>query len=70
MDEILRRKAHEERKSLNEVLKRALLKEAGVAQEPKTLYHDLDHLAGTWVEDPELDAIIAEQDRVDEDLWK
>lgn len=70
VDDLLRRKAAEEQRSLNEVLKRALAKEAGLAEEPGPLYHDLDHLAGTWVEDPEFDAIIAEQDRVDEELWR
>ena len=69
-DEALRRRAAELRLSLNEVLRQAILKEAGVGAEPAQLYHDLDPIAGTWVEDPAFDAIIAAQDRVDEDLWK
>jgi plasmid stability protein len=31
---------------------------------------DLSHLAGTWVEDPEFDAIMEEQDRIDPELWR
>jgi hypothetical protein len=69
-DAALRRKAAEERTSLNEVLRQALLKEAGLAGGERRLHHDLDHLAGTWVEDPEFDAAIAAQDVIDESLWK
>jgi plasmid stability protein len=70
VDAALRRKAAEERKSLNEVLRQALMKEAGSASQERRTYDDLDHLAGTWVEDPEFDAAIAAQDVVDESLWK
>jgi hypothetical protein len=31
---------------------------------------DLSDLAGTWVEDPAFDEAIADQDRIDPDLWK
>jgi hypothetical protein len=41
----------------------------GVADEPVE-YHDLDDLAGTWVEDPEFDRVVAEMDRPDSELWK
>jgi hypothetical protein len=30
----------------------------------------LDHLAGTWVHDPEFDAIMKDMDKIDPDLWK
>jgi hypothetical protein len=70
VDAALRRKATEEGKSLNEVLRQALLKEAGLAGQERRTYDDLDHLAGTWVEDPEFDAAIAAQDVIDESLWK
>lgn len=33
-------------------------------------YRDLSDIAGTWVEDPEFDAILAEQRRIDPELWK
>ena len=69
-DQTLRRRASELKISLNEMLRRAILREAGMGIETSRSYHDLDHLAGSWVKDPIFDAIIAEQDRVDEDLWK
>ena len=70
VDTALRRKAAETGMSLNEVLLMALTKEAGLAGAETRIYHDLDHLAGTWVEDPEFDAAIAAQDVIDESLWK
>lgn len=69
-DEALRRRASELGLSLNEILRRAIIKEAGLGKETRQEYRDLDHLAGTWVEDPIFDAVLAEQDRVDKELWK
>jgi plasmid stability protein len=69
-DRALRRKAAQERKSLNEVLRRALIREAGVADLEARLYTDLDALAGRWVDDPGLDEAIRAQDQVDEALWR
>ncbi len=68
IDRALRHKAGEEGKSLNQVLRDALAREAGGGAE--VLHHDLDALAGTWRDDPEFDRAIAEQDRVDEALWR
>ncbi|MBM4265854.1 MAG: hypothetical protein FJ144_04460 [Deltaproteobacteria bacterium] len=68
VDRALRRKAGEEGKSLNEVLREALTREAGVGGAVE--HHDLDALAGTWEDDPEFDRAIAEQDRIDEALWR
>src|SRR5262245_50448129 len=69
-DQALRRKAAELKVSLNEVLRQALLKEAGMAGVEGQVHHDLDGFIGSWQEDPEFDAIIAEQDRLDEEKWK
>lgn len=69
VDRALRRKAGEEQKSLNQLLRDALAKEAGGATEP-VLHHDLDAIAGTWDDDPEFDRAVAEQDRVDEAAWR
>ena len=33
-------------------------------------YEDLDHLIGTWQEDPGFDDAVAAFERVDEDAWK
>lgn len=69
VDLALRRRAERERRSLNEVAVDALRLGAGLADQP-AVHHDLDHLIGTWVEDPAFDAAIAAQDAVDEGLWR
>jgi plasmid stability protein len=65
VDRALRHRAKEEGKSLHEVLRQALVREAGRYSLP-VLHHDVDALAGTWDDDPEFDRALAEQDRVDE----
>jgi len=70
VDEALRRKAAELGISLNEVLLLALRKDVGLSGGEAAIHHDLDDFIGSWQEDPEFDAIIAEQDRVDEEKWK
>ena len=70
VDEILRRQAREQRKSLNQLVLEVLEREALLSAESEKLHHDLDELAGTWVDDPEFDAALAAQDSVDEQLWK
>jgi hypothetical protein len=65
----LRNKARRERKSINSVLVQALVQAAG-AGEDEAQFHDLDWLAGTWVQDPAFDAAIAAQDQIDESLWR
>jgi len=69
VNEALRQKAKTEGKSLNQVAVEALTSGAGLGDKP-VKYRDLDHLAGTWVEDPEFDAIIREMDRIDPEMWK
>jgi len=69
VDAALRRKAKRERKSLNQVALDALTLASGLAEERPT-YHDLDHLAGTWVTDPEFDSALRAQDQVDPELWR
>jgi hypothetical protein len=39
-------------------------------QSDETRRRDLSDLAGTWVEDPAFDRAIADQDQVDESIWK
>lgn len=69
VDDLLRRKARESGLSLNQVLRDALFRESGA--DPGDIVHDdLDALAGTWVEDAAVDQALADQDRVDDALWK
>ncbi len=70
VDRALRRKAATERKSLNAVLREALIREAGVAEPSGRLYTDLDSFAGTWREDPAFDEAIRAQDQVDASVWR
>ena len=70
VDRALRRKAATERKSLNAILREALIREAGVAEPSDRLYTDLDALAGTWRDDPGFDEAIRAQDQVDASLWR
>ena len=70
VDKALRRKAQEARKSLNEVLRDALVREAEGADVPGRVYTDLDVLAGSWVDVAGFDDVIRFQDRVDEALWQ
>jgi len=69
VDRALRVMSRREGCSLNETLLRALRQFAGVSQVRET-HHDLDDLAGTWIDDSELDAAFAEQRWIDVDLWQ
>jgi plasmid stability protein len=69
LDAELRRRAQEQRKSLNEVAIEALAHGAGISHErmPK---RDLSDIVGTWHHDPAFDEAIADQDKVDEEMWR
>jgi hypothetical protein len=66
MDGAIRRKAKQQGLSLNQAALEAMAHGLGLAEE-KPEYHDLDDLAGTWVEDPAFDEAIREMDTVDPD---
>ena len=69
VDRALCAKGRKERKSLNQVIVEAM--QDGLGLNPKPVkYRDLEWFAGTWVEDPEFDLAIAEQDQVHPDDWK
>jgi hypothetical protein len=69
LDSELRRRAKEEGRSLNAVAVEALIRGAGLSEAPLR-QRDLSDIAGTWQEDPEFDQAIADQDRVDEQMWR
>lgn len=68
LDEELRRRAHQEHKSLNELALWALARGLGLSEQ-EVRHHDLDDLAGTWVDDPAFDQAIEAMDQVDPELW-
>jgi plasmid stability protein len=69
LDHALRQRATEENKSLNQVAIEALAEAVGLGART-VRYRDLADLAGTWVEDPEFDRAIEDQDRIDDEIWK
>lgn len=68
VDRHLRAVARRRGKSLNRTVLGLLCKEAGVTE--SEVYADLDGFFGSWVDDPEIDRALAEQRKVDADLWK
>ena len=66
---LLQELAKREEKSLNQISLEVLERGLGLTGED-VVYHDLDDLAGTWVDDPDFDRAIEEQHRVDPELWK
>ena len=69
LDAMLRERAKREGKSLNEMVIEALARAMGFSKGP-VRHRDLSGIAGTWLEDPEFDRAIEDQDRIDEDLWQ
>ncbi len=69
LDDELRRRAREQNKSLNQVVLEALKRAVGLVGEP-VRQRDLSDVAATWVSDPDIDAALEEQRRVDVDLWR
>ena len=55
--------------TLNEIVLEALIREAGLSAE-LIQRRSLTGLAGEWVEDPEFDKAINDQDSVDPRIWK
>jgi hypothetical protein len=69
VDSAIRERARVAGKSLNEVTIDVLAEGAGVAGVSRKR-RDLNDIAGTWKSDKALEAALAAQDRVDEDLWQ
>lgn len=68
VDKALRRLAKSKGRSLNGLLLDIVREAAGVATEP-AVHHDLDHLIGSWVSDPETERALDEQRRVVPGDW-
>ncbi|MEI8243101.1 MAG: hypothetical protein WCI17_07530 [bacterium] len=69
VDQRLRQMVCERGVSFNTVAVESLAKAVGVSSEP-ACYDDLDALAGSWIEDPAVDRVLAGFGKVDEELWK
>jgi hypothetical protein len=70
VDQALRKRARASGKSLNEAALEALAEGVGLTDAPRKR-RDLSDIVGTWVSEPEVEAVLAEQrEQIDEDLWK
>ncbi len=69
LDAALRGAARQQGKSLNEVALEALARGAGVSGRPRP-QRDLGDIAGHWRPDPEFDRALADQDAIDEAIWR
>ena len=71
VDRAVRNRAKSEARSINAVVIEALARGLDIdAAATATAHSDLDHLIGTWQEDPAFDLAIADFERVDQDAWK
>lgn len=69
VDSLLRRRAREEGKSMNEAAIDALVRGLGLAGTPAKR-RDVSDIAGSWHADKATDDALDEQRSVDRDLWK
>lgn len=69
VDSAIRERARASGKSLNEAAVEALTEGAGVAGVTRKR-RDLADVAGTWKGDKAVERALADQDKVDEDLWR
>jgi hypothetical protein len=69
LDRALRERARTQNKSLNEVVLDALQRALGLTGE-LPVQRDLADVVGTWQDDAEMDRILAEQRRIDAELWR
>lgn len=54
--------------SLNQAVLDVLRKGSGASDQPVT-HHDLDFMAGTWVQDETCEETLKKFDRIDEEMW-
>lgn len=69
----LKEKAKQEGTSINAALVKILRKELGIEKKKHTaVYHDLDHLAGTWDKKDfaEFQKNVEDFEKIDEKMWK
>ena len=60
----------EQHKSLNQVAVEALERAVGVTDGEPAKRRDLTDITGTWVADPQIDAALEDQRRVDPESWE
>ena len=68
IDRAIRQRARRDEKSLNAVVVEAIARGLELDAGP-AVHTDLDHLIGSWQEDPEFDRAITAFERIDDDAW-
>lgn len=69
---LLKREATKQKVSINSLILQIIEQRLGIAQPTKkTIFHDLDHLAGTWSNKDKkvFDDKIKSFEKIDKDLW-
>ena len=69
LDKALRERAKREGKSLNEITVEVIADGLGLGASD-IVRRDLSDIAGTWKKDAAIEAVLAAQDQVDENLWR
>jgi hypothetical protein len=69
VDAALRRRAQRERKPLNQVAIEALSEGLGLLERPKR-HRSVRDLVGARSKDPDLEAALEDQRRIDPELWR
>lgn len=69
VDSALRARARATGKSLNAAAVEALAEGSGTPGTPRKR-RDLSEIAGAWKADKAVESALADQDRIDEDLWR
>jgi plasmid stability protein len=68
LDDALRLRAQSQGKSVDEVAVEVI--RAGLAINVPSNRRDLSEFAGSWVSDPEVEAALKDQDRIDAEMWR
>ena len=68
----LRERADQNNTSINTAILQTLRDGLGITDTKPRLYHDLDHLAGTWsdTEAAEFDKACADFEKIDKEMWE
>lgn len=70
---LLRKEASKQNLSINSLILRIIEQKLGVSQETKkTVYHELDYLAGTWDDEDkkEFEENTKSFEKIDSELWQ
>ncbi len=70
LDQALRQRARQQRKSLNQVAVDALRRDTGLNERQPIKQRDLADIVGTWKDDPETERALADQRHIELEAWE